>query len=66
MKVPMGGACISCFGVVAALILPTTLEEAGSSMRWARPVYSVSAVHLPSSITCTSWSVSNSATPAGM
>ena len=51
MKVPIAGPCFSCFGVVAMLILPTTFDGAGSSTRFTRPVYSVSAVHLPSSIT---------------
>src|SRR5215471_9936442 len=66
MKVPIAGPCFTCFGVAAILILPTTFEDAGSSTRWQKPVYSVSAVHLPSSITCTSWSVSYSTTPSGM
>src|SRR5437660_829860 len=49
MKVPMAGPCLTCIGVVAMLILPGTLELAGLSISvTAVPVYSVSAMHLPS------------------
>ena len=35
------------------------------SLRFTKPVYSVSAVHLPSSITCVSSAVSKAAAPSG-
>ena len=66
MKVPIAGPLFSWDGVAAQSILPTTLEDSGSSIRFVRPVYSVSAMHLPSSITWVSWSVSNSTIPSGM
>src|SRR5262249_29648919 len=66
MNVPIAGPLFSCEGVAAMSIWPTTFESFGSSTRWVRPVYSVSAVHLPWSISCVSWSVSYSATPDGM
>src|SRR5438270_2192403 len=66
MKVPIAGALFSWLGVAAMLILPWTFDALGSSTWWLRPVYSVRAMQLPWSSTCTSWSVSNSATPVGM
>src|SRR4051812_3762309 len=66
MNVPIAGPLFSCDGVAAMSILLTTCEEPLSSTRWTRPVYSVSAVHLPCSRTWVSWSVSNSAVPDGM
>src|SRR5207253_1922516 len=66
MNVPIAGPLFSWLGVAAMLILPTTLEAVASSTWWLRPVYSVRAMHFPWSRTCTSWSVSNSATPVGM
>src|SRR3954451_13196210 len=66
LKVPIAGPLFSCDGVAAMSILPTTFEELLSSTRWTRPVYSVSAMHLPCRRTWVSWSVSNSATPEGM
>jgi hypothetical protein len=66
MNVPMAGPAFSCAGVAAALIFPTTWEDSGSSIRCVRPVYSVRAMHLPSSITCVSSEVSNSTMPSGM
>src|SRR2546421_9941361 len=44
MNVPIAGPLVSCEGVAAMSILPTTLDEFGSSTRCTRPVYSVSAV----------------------
>src|SRR5436853_2311581 len=66
MKVPIAGPLRSCFGVAAVLILPITFDADGLSIWCTRPVYSVSAVHLPCRSACVSWSVSNSATAFGM